>query len=412
LFSTEFVNSMSRQIFRVFHYWFDIGGERSDMNVLGDPFFDYQAVIVVILGLLYAAVRPTWTKSFLVLCALVGTVPYLLTGDNQGAKFCGTFTPLLLLGAMALGNWMTCAWGDVLKTRWVGIVLLGVFAAFWGWEIHTTRERVYVKWWNEVQNDDMCVGQEVDKVLPDKRVYLSIVTVPHNGHFFDALTQTALHDPERVYLLNDKNVIAVPPEQKRQDVMVIVSPLMKDIVSRLKRDFPKAQWTPAWQYYQKSHDEVPFLYSVVIAAADIPEKSGKLFQFLAVPSTTWRRDVYWYRMGFREGVIRTEDWSAALNPMPPAAAGNPVAARGAWEAPSDGKYTFSMPCGEYARLFIDGQEVLTALRGNPRPVSTTLSLKKGLHEVRYQTYLVTSAGFVDVTIENAASGYKKVLGAP
>jgi hypothetical protein len=410
LFSLNFFQLMEGQMVRIVMYVFNAGGERSDMNVLGDSFFDYQEAIVVLLGLIYAVVKPSRTKSFLILCVLAGTVPYLLTGDHQSAKFCGVMPPALLLGSMALGDWIESAWVGAWKTRWMGLLLVIGFLGFWGWEVKATHQRVYVKWWNEVQNDDVCIGREVDKALPDKRVYLTPITVAHSGNFFDCATQAVLHDDQSVYLLNDKNIISLWPEEKRKDVVVIVSPLMKKVVSRLKKEFPAAQWNSSWQYYQQSHNEIPFIYSVTIPAADIPDKPGKLFQFQRVPDQYWFRMNYFYRLCFRGGVIQDENVSPTLNPPPVNAATHAISARGQWVAPADGNYTFSMNSGEFSRIVVDELVVLTSLEGDQKPVTKTVFLKKGNHMIQYITYLLTRGNFADVTVQNTDLDYKVVLG--
>lgn len=408
-FSLGFYHTVFSQLINSVYAMFLIMTDRADMNVVGDPVLDYHAIVLIILGLIYAVVRPTWVKTLLVLGALVGIIPYLFTVDPTSAKLLGALVPLLLLASLAVGKWIESAWAPAKSWKW-GMVVVLLFLGFWAWEAKATYVRVYDKWWYDVVNDDMCVGVEADKVLPGKRVYL----VPNETRrFYDAPTQALIHDTYPIYEFSDKNIIYVPSGKPRQDVVVIVSGDAKKVVDRLKKEFPKSQWEPAWQYYQKSHDETPFLYSVSIQASDIPDRAGKAFQFQEVPEKSWLKEVYRARLGMREGLIQREEVGPTLNPPPENAKEWPVSAEGDWEAPADGTYTFSGNSPEWVKVWMDGKVVFESMhQSDARPVYQRVSLKKGMHHVRYSTYLLVIPGFSDVTIENRAIGYKKILGEP
>jgi hypothetical protein len=413
-FSTEFISRMVSQARQAFGLLFVSGPDRSDMNVEGDAFFDYHADVLVLLGLIYAVVRPSWKKSFLVICGIVGCVPYLLTSIVYSAKELCAAVPFLLLAAFLLGHFIEVAWEVPTKKKWIGFLLVFVLLGYWSWEIKGTYERIYNKWWSAVTNDDVKVGQEALKVLPNNRVYLAPQTEVKDTGFFDCEVMVVLLDRNPFYLLNLTNVINVCPLDKRKDVTIVVSPLSKIIVNRIKKEFPGAGWTSEWQYYQRSHDETPFLYSVTIPASDIPEKPGKMFQFNVVKGTFWHRYVYFYRLSLREGAIEYEDASPTLNSPIPLfkSKGQPVAADGEWAAPADGKYTFSINTADKTRIQVDDKVVIDSIHeGNPCPISNAFSIKKGSHHVRYSTYFAIGDHFSDVTIENKVINYKTILGS-
>ncbi len=412
-FSGESIQIITTHGKQAFMALFSSGSGRSDMNVLGDCFFDFQASVLIIVGLVYAVMRPTWTKSFMVLSAIVAILPYWLTSDLHMAKISGTAVPLLLLAALALGHLVDILFQSAGPKRSVGIIFVLALSLFWGWEVRSSYQRVYDKWWWEVWNDDVCVSRAVDKELPDKRVYLIRIpdSISHSGQFFDANTQSILHDNEPTYLLQQTNVIDVRPGETRKDVAIIFSPLMTDLVKKIKAEFPKAVWEPTWQYYQKSHDEIPFLYSVVIPADQITEKPGKLFSFHVADSASWCRKYYLSRLCFREGVVESEDMSLKLNPTPESAASHAVGADGEWIAPEDGNYTFVLKGGDESQVCVDGRHYMTLYSGGPGKTTDQFYMKKGSHHIRIAAYLILGREFPLLSVENTKLNYKILLGS-
>jgi hypothetical protein len=368
---------------------------------------------VIIVGLVYALIRPTGWKLFLVLGAILATLPYCLTSDIHMAKISGTAVPLLLLAAMALGHLLEMLFHKGSKTKWVGFAFILGLSIFWVWEIQSSYERIYDKWWWEVWNDDVCVGREVDKALPDKRVYLIRIpdSIPHSGQFFDVNTQSVLHDEEPIYLLQSSNVIDIRPGEPKKDVVVIFSPRMTQLVNEIKKQFPKSIWVPSWQCYQKSHDEIPFLNSVLIPADQIPDKPEKLFSFHVCEDNFWNRKVYLSRLGFREGVVQSEDLSPTLNPMPDSAASYAVGAEADWVAPADGTYAVSLQGYDVSQLLIDGKNVLTLYWNSTGKTTAQFFLKKGSHHLRIASYLILGRNFPILSLENKTLNYKVVFGS-
>jgi len=412
-FSAESIQTISTHGKQAFMALFSSGSGRSDMNILGDCFFDFQASVLILTGLVYAAIRPAWMKSFIVLSAITAILPYWLTSDLHMAKISGTAVPLLLLAALALGHLIDILFQSPGTKRSMGFIFVLTLCLFWGWEVRSSYQRVYDKWWWEVWNDDVCVSRAVDKELPEKRVYLIRIpdSVSHSGQFFDANTQSILHDNEPTYLLQPANVIDVRPGETRKDVAVIFSPLMTDLVKKIKTEFPKATWEPTWQYYQKSHDETPFLYSVVIPADQISEKSGKLFSFHVADSAAWCRKYYLSRLCFREGVVESEDMSLKLNPTPLSAASHAVGAEGDWTAPEDGNYTFILKGGDESQVCIDGHHYMTLYSGGPGRTTAEFYMKKGSHHIRIAAYLILGRDFPLLSVENTKLNYKTLLGS-
>ena len=387
---------------------FVTGDDRADMNVVGDPFFDFHAAVLVLAGLVFAISRFSWTRIFLILCAFTGVVGRILTGDPTSAKLLGALPALLLLSCWGLENWIAAAFSGPWKKRWIGLILTVVLGFFWVWEGQGTFERVYVKWWS-ISSSDVIVYQEISRQIPTKRVYMGVY---HGMGFASPAVQGVIFDGQPLYLLGQNNIIDVTPGEPRQDLAVVISGADKDWAGRLKKDFPHAQWLPQWAFYQTRSD-TPFLYTVVIPEADIPQKPGKLFMLRVVPEHKWLRRVYSNDFGLCRGMILYEDLSESLNPIPPGMGSHSISAEGDWEVPADGNYTFSVDSANPLQVWVDGDKVLSSVTADwvrPRNVSHTVFLKKGIHRLRYLTYLRSAALFDRVTIINSQAGFKESLG--
>jgi hypothetical protein len=408
LFSSKFFDLMTGQLNSAIKAVFIWSEDRPDMNVVGDPFLDYHAAVWIVIGLAALAARPSWMKLFFFACAWVGIIPRIMTIDPQSAKMLGALPSLLLFAALAVGEWLEAAWAVAWKKRWMGILLVAGVAVFWAWEAKGTYLRVFEKWWY-VQTDDVCLAKAAEPdILAEKRVYL--VGVSGFGYMSPA-TQGVLHDGEVLYLWRETNVIDVSPDEPRKDVVVFVSPRTAPTVERLKKEFPKAQWSTVWQYYQKPNEGQPFSYRVLIPADQIPEKPGKAFQVQVIPGVSWLRRVYVTGFGLCRGMIQWEDRSPTLNPLSQEAGAHSNSAEGVWEAPADGDYTFSMYTPDVMKLLIDGKKIVDFVSADGyERFSRKAHLTKGVHNVKFLTFLRVNLRFTEVTIKSAAIGYEKVLG--
>ncbi len=396
------------QFSRCIRTLFYTGDDRSDMNVEGDPFFDYHAAVLAFVGLVFAISRFSWTRLFLLLCCFVGIVGRLLTVDPTSAKLLGAFPPMMLLSAWGLEEWLLGFLSVKGIRRWAGIFFLLGLTGFWVWEGKGTFTRVYDKWWN-MMRPDILVSREISDQLPTKRVYMGV----YDGMgYASPAVEGVIHDGEPLYLLQKTNVVDVLANEPRKDFSVIIAGQDKEWAPLLKKDFPNAQWIPRWEYYQSKID-VPTMYDVVIPAADIPEKPGKLFMFRVVPEKKWLRRVYVTYYGMGRGMIQYEDSNPTLNPLPRGMGAHSASADGEWDAPVDGKYTFTVNSPNPIQIWIDDKKCLSSITVDwvqPYPVSRTVFLNKGPHHVRYLSFLRTNAWFEDVTIRNSDAHFTQVLG--
>ncbi len=411
IFSMKFFNLMIEQLSKTIQAVFVWGEDRADMNVVGDPFLDYHAAVLVVLGLAAMVARPTWQGLFLFICAWVGVIPRILTADPQSAKTLGALPSLLYFAALALSRWLEAAWSTSWKKRWMGILLILGLLAFWGWEGRSTFTRVYDKWW-AVETDDVRLAKYSSQDIPANRVYL--VGVKGFG-FMSSATQGVLQEGRDLYLFRETldNLVDVSPNEPQKDVVVYVSPRAPEFVDRLKKEFPKADWSSYWQYYQTPGEGQPFAYRVHIPASQIPTAPGKSFRLEVVPNPSWLRRTYVTNYGLCRGMIQLENRSPTLNPMPVEAGAHCNSAEGIWEAPADGDYTFSIYTPDLLQLWIDGKMVIDfkADRGAEK-FSKTVHFLKGPHQVRFLAYLKVNLRFADITIRNKDLNYNLVLGAP
>lgn len=405
-FSPQFWHTVHDQTKEALTSVFVGGLDRPDMNVVGDPFFDYHAVVLVAFGLACALVRPSWWKAFLFVCAWVGIVGRVMTADPQSAKILSAAPPLLLLSAMAMNHWIENAWKGPWKTRWMGILLVVGLGCFWAWEIRGTYLRVYEKWWY-VMTDDVRTSQEVKKDLEAGRV---IYMAPYHGFgFFSPAVQSVLHDGKVLYILNPTNVIHVLPGEEPKEVSVIVSGRDKPFDDQLSKEFPKAQWIPAWQYFQDKAER-PYLYHMIIPVSQIPSHPGKRFMYEKVPAGYWLRRSLTTYYGLGKGMVEWEDASPTLNPPPSAMGAHSDTAERTWEVPEDGDYEFVVRTPDIIRILIDDKVVFDAKAfGTTTTFKNTVFLKKGSHRFVYMAYLKVVLRFPPVTVRNPKAHFEQTL---
>jgi hypothetical protein len=406
-FSAEFFHRIQDQVTTTIRNIFIGGNDRNDMNVVGDPFFEFHGVILALVGLTFAAARPTWWKTFLVLCAFVGILPHLLTSDPTSAKLLGALAPLLLLAAMAFDRWFDACFAGAAKGRFLGLLLMAGLAVFWAWDGQGTFIRVYDKWWNYL-SPDVQVYREVKQDVGNKRVYFLGY---HGLGFFSPAVQGVLFNGEAIYDFQPQNTIDVLPDEKRQDVSVIVAAMDQGMVSKLKNEYPGAQWNPAWMFYENKAIEKPYFYRVVIPADQISETPGKSFVFHVVPGRNWLRRTYVTYFGLTQCMIAWESLSPTLNPLPPESGAHSASADGQWNAPANGSYTFSFNGPDVTQLWVDGKKVFDYKPVSLfRSVSGTIYLAQGIHSIRCLTWLRTYPWFPDIKVRNAALGVDEILG--
>jgi len=403
----EFVHKMEANFLDTTRAIFKTGDDRSDMNVEGDPFLDFQAAVLVAFGLVFAVARPSKIKTFLLAGAFVGMVGRLITIDPTSAKIYGALPVFLLFSSWGFENWLQACLAASGRRRFLGSLLLAGLAFCWVSEGQATFQRVYDRWWN-LTRPEILISQAIGKDLPEKRVYLAIY---EDRVFTSPAVESVTHDGEPIYLLGPENVIRVTSSEIRKDLAVIISGTDKVHLERIQKEFPHAVANPSWVYYQ-SRSDPPWFYDITIPAGDIPEKPGKMFSYQVVPDTHWLRRVYVCFYGLARGMIRYEDLISPGLPLPPGMGGNSAMAEGIWEAPSDGRYTFSLNSPDAAEFWVDGKRILNWKPDqltSQHTVIRTVFLKQGTHQVRYLTYLKVNAWFAEINIRSGI-GYNQVLG--
>ncbi|HXL72183.1 MAG TPA: hypothetical protein VN963_01040, partial [bacterium] len=382
------------------------GDDRSDMNLVRDPFFDYHGAVLAVIGLIGFIVRPTWLKTFIFGSIWVGIAAHIMTtGDPTSAKLIGAVPSFFLLTAFVLADCIAKFWETAGQKRWMGAFFIIGLAMFWGWAAQGTFERVYVQWFH-TQGFNSCLSEAAAQDALDKRVYMG----PDPGFgFMSPTTQSVINDEVTVYMLQNENPIYVASAQNKKDVVVILSPRSLEIVNRLKKEFPKAEWTPGWRETQ-SHQEDPYFYRILITADQIPEKKGKFFQYIITNDLMWTRKLYAVRNGLARGMIQYEDMTPTLNPIWQESGDHSISAEGVWNAPADGDYQFSISTLNVIKFFVDDQTILDLIPKD-KVISTnrSIQLKKGPHKIRY-LMLVRSMAFSDVTIRNLDTNFSKILG--
>jgi hypothetical protein len=366
-----------------------IGGpNRGDQGFLGDAFFDFPTVCVLVMGIIFAAARPDWKKVFLVLAAVVGMAPWFLTRtDPESGKLMGCIPPLFLLSALALNRLLdslgTLRWGAILQRQ--AVILLAVLACL-GASLNF--HKIYDRWAFNPQFA-MCnawVARQTAQDGASNRVYMSKA----RESFTTGAGQDVLQDGRETFLLQGSNPIFLANREKTRNVVAILA--KDDNVSRqlIQKDFPNAKWRDVLRPSGQAAQDAPLIGKVLIPSDMIPETPGKFFYIQRQSFPGWKRQYYNGHYGLARGPIEYEDRVEKLGVPSPAPLEGRVTCRvsGFYEAGSDGQVVFSTETRNYVRLKVDGKKLIDLKPSNDRAsgITRSVNLGKGKHRVEIIVY--------------------------
>ncbi len=356
----------------------------------GDSAFDFQSAWVIVLGIAIFLAKPNW-KSFLLFVAIgVGLVPHVLTRDEYNGRALASVAPFLLLGALGIEEfrvWGGNLWGRKFWNRF----FISFFCLFLGWQAWDSYEIIFQKWFYTT-GPEALVSREVVSDSPANRVYL---TVCPNGSSPEC--QGVLDEGHPLYVYRDSNPIYIQPGEKPKDVVLIVFGGDQKLEDRLKKEFPRAQWTGinfnTFHYpTAQPGDTLTRFFRVLITADQISNNPKMSIYFVPVPGNNWVRDFYIGSYGMGHGAIEAEDMTHSLRQPFPANDMHSASFSGLFQAPADGKYEFSMKDQNYALVWIDGHKAIDARGGHSEALESDESvwLKKGSHSIYFVSYFLVN----------------------
>jgi hypothetical protein len=195
------------------------------------------------------------------------------------------------------------------------------------------------------------------------------------------------------------------PDEKPQNVVVLVFPGDSKLKQRLEAEFPKAQWTNinfnTFHYPTvSSGDVVPRLYRVFIPPDQISSDPEKIIYFVPSPENYWTRDFYWDYYALAHGTINYEDQVNSLRAAYPINTEiKTVSLNGNFQAPVDGIYEFSVNTRSTIDFSLDHKRIISL-----KPIDVPLTdqgkiyLFKGRHPIQCDIYFRDSNVIPDIQV--------------
>ena len=356
------------------------GDDRGDMNLSGDAFFDYHFIAFSVLGLAALFIQPSWMKVFLLISALVGISPHVLSVDPHSGKLVGCVAPLAVLAGLG-ANQFYLAFKSAFTGKPLGLMAGLVLALYLAWAAQGTTLKVLNTFFTG-DRVEKTVSNQVKQFSGQDRVFIAGYPL-----FVSGVAQCVLDQGYDLYSLRESNPIFLKPGDKPKSAIVLMHIYDNAIKAKIESQFKNAVWDII--YLGGWPDKRIACRRAVVPPSDIPDHPGLLFYSQRVPEENWTRDYLEGRYILGYGVIAQEEsvgdlYSAVPSPM----WGRLVNLRGSVNLPAAGKVTFKVRTNDYVKFQVDGRQ-LFYLRPewNPLLASASLDLAAGQHRVEYDIYL-------------------------
>ena len=387
-------------------------GDSMNINAMpGDPFFGFGEEIVIALGLAFFFARPNWKRGFIFIAAVFGFLPHAILGNPHAGRLLGCIVPFFLLGALGLNELLN---GLLLLPKGRSFYTLAciLLLGLWGWSANASIVRVFDQWSEKDLSKHVLARQEA---LKDQALGYRI----YYGNNLFSWIANPLSEGNKIYLWSQTNLIDLAPNDKPQDVVVILGPDTTDDKGQLLKDqlvknFPTAQWTDIHSPTQNPTDG-PILLRCFIPYSDISANPGPFFQVRQAPTPCWDRRYSTGEYGLAFDLIDYEDKVAnATDPIPPQCAQIGKAAQyvGTVHVSVGGKYDFNWKTANRTEVWIDGRTLLNLYFPQTRQFTSpersgtaAVNLEAGDHKVEVMTCFQQTINAPDLSIarEGAAS---------
>ncbi|HTA77728.1 MAG TPA: hypothetical protein VK791_11255 [bacterium] len=395
--SPAYLSSCFQRLPSMLQWLFWTANDKSDMALAGDPFFCYPELICIGLGLVFCVAKPNAKKTLLVLTALLGVLPILITSQTHSGFLVGCVAPFLLISAVGINDLFEVVSGAFSKIRFLNVFLSFLFIVFWGWSAQVVFSRVYTQW------SEKRIAVIEDAARDSAKGYRVYVTLEFPPEYYEG--------PE-IYSAYPINQIDLSNDEKVPDVVVYVDVRKPEVINNLKKYFPQAQWSGVNDPYDASH---PMVMRCEIQAHDLLQKKQKLFVVSRLSGPFWKRTFFTPRAYLNLSLADWEDGVVDIHKPVPAAAnviynGQTVELEGTVQMKRDGLYEIDCQTGNRSKVFIDNQEifdltfpVIGSYVAQPVDRKIKLDLKAGDHKIKVISCFQASYGPPDITIKPAAS---------
>ncbi len=369
------------------------GWDHPYVSYPGETFFEFASLPLIVAGLVFLAARPDRTKIILLVCAVVGLSPHVLSGDPHSGKLQGVVAPLSVLGVLAVEKVLGILRdpkGRLRTFAWVLLALYGVGAGT------VMFHRFYVFLPTRLTPDRTLY--ELAKADRDagRKVFIYGTTRFHNQAYAAGILCQGMdvdflrHEYRRIWLTEG---IAVP------DVAVYLQGQDVEAIQQLKEEYAGATWEGHRNSLQDDPAEPPVIMRVLIPAGLIPRSGADRTQdpWISVryaPPSHWKRKVYIAGAGMDEGFIYHEDRAVRLGEgFSVDVSGLTARFDGTLYVPRSGEYRFDYESANYVLLDVDGKKRIDERprRGRVAKGSVTLNLEQGEYPVRLRTFFWNGA---------------------
>ncbi len=357
------------------------GEDRGDMNLADDAFFDYHFIPIFIFGWMTVLVKPNWTKGFLLMAALVGISPRILSTELHSGMLIAGVAPLAVLAGMGVQQLYSAA-KTAFPNRAFGYLASLPMAAYLVWAMTGIQEKVFNQYFAG-DRVEKTVSRQVIEYSSRARVFIADFPL-----FISPVTQTLFNQGYDFFSLKATNPIHLKEGESSKDVVVILSLGDKADKAKIDEQFPKnVSWEVINLYGWP--DKRPVCWRGIIPASEINEKSNRLFYYQRVPATNWTRDYLVGRHILGYGEIEMEESvPTPYAPVPPAMGGRMVNLRGDLNLPAAGPVDLRVRTNDFVNFKVDGRQLLYLNPDwAPQVAQKRVELSAGTHHVEYDIWL-------------------------
>jgi hypothetical protein len=368
-------------------FWY--ATDRNDMMVSYEAFFDVLSMGAYALGIAWFLARSDARKAVLMAMAGLGTVVLALSIDTASTKIVASVPPLCLLAAGAGERLFASTVPGSLLRRALGVLLsAGLLAA------GIVEYRKFNEHYVQNVSPEVAVARQIRKDQGTHRVYMGL-----SGHFVGPNTQYVLNEGRRFYYLKNTNWIPVAPGQVPQDVVVLLDTENREVEARLRREFPRAEWSPVVinRHTGGILVEPRIMHRVLIRGADIPADESRIL-YRKEKTGAWVRRYHSGLFGWGVGGVLRENLLDDPTQAPNEEALDPeryegyfypgmTVTRGRIQVAGDGVYEWMITPTNPIFVQVDGRTLLKMRTVAGSTLVRRMRLKAGWHDVAIRTWL-------------------------